>query len=454
MLKTFVNAWKIPDLRAKLIYTAFVVVVFRIGANIPVPFLNIATEGILGNAGGTTFLSYLSMMTGDAFNYGTIFAMSVTPYINSSIIMQLLTVAIPALERLQKEGEEGRKKIASITRYVTIGLGFMQSTAYYMYLRAQNYLMMDATGAAYKGGWAVFQAIIVILCLTAGTALVMWLGEQINEKGIGNGISIILFVGIISRIPTEAARLFSMNPSVGSYFFRGGPHGAYYVLAPLVVVIYIFMLAYIVWMDNAEHRIPVQYAKRVVGRKMYGGQSTHIPIKVNMSGVMPVIFASSILSLPPTIEMFLQNKIKEDGLWDKFFGLFQADNWAYAIIYFLMIIFFAYFYAAIQYNPVEMANNIRSNGGVILGIRPGKPTSDYIGGIIGRIIIIGALLLSVVALSPILFSIITEAALGEKNGMNITLGGTSIIIMVGVALETVKQLESQMMMRHYKGFLD
>ncbi|OQA48988.1 MAG: preprotein translocase subunit SecY [Firmicutes bacterium ADurb.Bin300] len=448
MLKTLVNAWKIPDLRTKLIYTAFVILVFRIGANIPVPFLNI-TEGILNNAQGTTFLSYLSMMTGDAFNYGTIFAMSVTPYINSSIIMQLLTVAIPYLERLQKEGEEGRKKIASITRYVTVVLGFMQSTAYYMYLRSQNYLMTDASGAAFTGFWAVFQAAIVILCLTAGTALVMWLGEQVNEKGIGNGISIILFAGIISRIPTEAARLFSMNPSINSYFFRGGPKGVYYYLAPLVVIIYILMLGYIVWMDNAEHRIPVQYAKRVVGRKMYGGQNTHIPIKV-----MPVIFASSILSIPPTIEMFVQNKIKEDGFWDKFFGIFRADNWKYAVIYFLMIIFFAYFYAAIQYNPVEMANNIRKNGGAILGIRPGKPTSDYIGGIIGKIIIIGALLLSVVALFPIIFSIITEAALGEGNGMNITLGGTSIIIMVGVALETVKQLESQMMMRHYKGFLD
>ncbi len=448
MLKTLVNAWKIPDLRTKLIYTAFVILVFRIGANIPVPFLNI-TEGILNNAQGTTFLSYLSMMTGDAFNYGTIFAMSVTPYINSSIIMQLLTVAIPYLERLQKEGEEGRKKIASITRYVTVVLGFMQSTAYYMYLRSQNYLMTDASGAAFTGFWAVFQAAIVILCLTAGTALVMWLGEQVNEKGIGNGISIILFAGIISRIPTEAARLFSMNPSINSYFFRGGPKGVYYYLAPLVVIIYILMLGYIVWMDNAEHRIPVQYAKRVVGRKMYGGQNTHIPIKVK-----PVIFASSILSIPPTIEMFVQNKIKEDGFWDKFFGIFRADNWKYAVIYFLMIIFFAYFYAAIQYNPVEMANNIRKNGGAILGIRPGKPTSDYIGGIIGKIIIIGALLLSVVALFPIIFSIITEAALGEGNGMNITLGGTSIIIMVGVALETVKQLESQMMMRHYKGFLD
>ena len=454
MFKTIANAWSIPDLRKKIIYTAFVIFLFRLGANIPVPFLDIADSGLLGSATGTTFLSYLSMMTGDAFNYGTIFAMSITPYINSSIIMQLLTVAIPALERLQKEGEEGRKKIASITRYVTIALGFMQSTAYYVYLRSQQYLMTDAEGNAFTGFWAVFQAIIVILCLTAGTALVMWLGEQINDKGIGNGISIILFAGIISRIPTEAATLFSMDPNVGSYFYRGGTNGAYYFLAPLVVIIYILMIAYIVWMDNAEHRIPVQYAKRVVGRKMYGGQSTHIPIKVNMSGVMPVIFASSILSLPPTIEMFVKNKITAGGGWEKFFNLFGSDHWVYALLYFGMIIFFAYFYAAIQYNPVEMANNIRKNGGTIMGIRPGKPTSDYIGGIINRIILLGALLLSVVALFPVLFSLITSAALSEDGGMNISLGGTSIIIMVGVALETVKQLESQMMMRHYKGFLD
>ena len=446
MFKTFANAWKIPDIRKKILFTAFIVLIFRIGANIPVPFVSIPADGLLSTESGTTFLNYLSMMTGDAFNYGTMFALSITPYINSSIIIQLLTVAIPALERLSKEGEEGRKKIATITRYVTIGLGLLQSTAYFIYLNAKKYVLYTGDSVFPK----VFQALVIIAILTAGTALVMWLGEQINDKGIGNGISIILFAGIVSRIPTEMTSLFSANPKVGSYFSRGG---IYYFLAPFVLVCYILMIAYIVWMDNAERRIPVQYAKRVVGRKMYGGQSTHIPIKVNMSGVMPIIFASSILSLPPTIQLFFQNKIKDGGMLDKFFGFFDATSVVYGVLYFLMIIFFAYFYAAIQYNPVEMANNIRSNSGTIPGIRPGKPTSDYIGKIISRIILLGALLLSVVALFPTVFSQITSLAL-PNGGMNISLGGTSIIIMVGVALETVQQLESQMMLRHYKGFLD
>ena len=446
MFKTLANAWKIPDLRKKILFTVFIVVIFRIGANIPVPFVSIPATGLISSDGGTTFLNYLSMMTGDAFNYGTLFALSITPYINSSIIIQLLTVAIPALERLSKEGEEGRKKIASITRYVTIGLGLLQSTAYFIYLNAKKYVLYTGNSAFPK----VFQALVIIAVLTAGTALVMWLGEQINDKGIGNGISIILFAGIVSRIPTEMTSLFSTNPKVGSYFSRGG---IFYFLAPFVLVCYVLMIAYIVWMDNAERRIPVQYAKRVVGRKMYGGQSTHIPIKVNMSGVMPIIFASSILSLPPTIQLFFQNKIKDGGALDKFFGFFSSTSVVYGILYFLLIIFFAYFYAAIQYNPVEMANNIRSNSGTIPGIRPGKPTSDYIGKIISRIILLGALLLSVVALFPTVFSQITALVL-PNGGMNISLGGTSIIIMVGVALETVQQLESQMMLRHYKGFLD
>ena len=444
MFQTLVNAWKIPDLRKKILFTAFIIVIYRIGANIPVPFVDIIEGGLLGGAQGTTFLSYLSMMTGDAFNYGTIFALSITPYINSSIIIQLLTVAIPALERLSKEGEEGRKKIATITRYMTLALGLLQSIAYFIYLNAKNYLLYTGDGFP-----KVFEAIVVILVLTAGTTLVMWLGEQINDKGIGNGISIILFAGIISRIPTEAAMLFGTNEAVPSYFSRGG---IYYFLAPFVVVCYLLMIAYIVWMDNAERRIPVQYAKRVVGRKMYGGQSTHIPIKVNMSGVMPVIFASSILSLPPTIQLFVASKISEDSFWNTFFGWFEPTSVVYNVLYFLMIIFFAYFYAAIQYNPTEMANNIRNNSGTIPGIRPGKPTAKYIEKIISRIILLGALLLSVVALFPTLFTMITD--LVTKDGMNISLGGTSLIIMVGVALETVKQLESQMMLRHYKGFLD
>ncbi len=444
MFKTFVNAWKIPELRKKILFTAFILLIFRIGAAIPVPFINVGAEGIFsGSQMQGTFMEYLTMMTGDAFNYGTIFAMSITPYINSSIIMQLLTVAIPALERLSKDGEEGRKKIASITRFVTIALGVLQSTAYYFYLRGNGYLMQNADGAAFTGFDAVFQALVIIICFTAGTALIMWLGEQINSNGIGNGISLILFAGIVSRIPSIGAQLFSSD---GGYFSFGG---AYAVLAVSVVIVYLLMIAYIVWMDNAERRIPVQYAKRVVGRKMYGGQNTHIPIKVNMSGVMPIIFASSILSLPPTINLLVNAK-EGTGL-ATFFGLFTSAHWAYAIMYFVLIICFAYFYAGIQYNPIEMANNIRKNSGAIPGIRPGKPTSDYIKKILSRITLLGALLLSVVALFPIIFQQVTKAAHHE---MAISLGGTSIIILVGVALETVKQLESQMMMRHYKGFLD
>ncbi len=441
MLKTLANAWKIADLRKKILFTALIILIFRIGAAIPVPFINAGTDGIFSDAQMSgTFMEYLNMMTGNAFNYGTVFAMSITPYINSSIIIQLLTVAIPALERLSKDGEEGRKKIATITRFVTVGLALLQSTAYYFYLRGNDYLLHSAAGDKFTGFAAVFQALVIITCLTAGSALIMWLGEQVNDKGIGNGISIILFAGIVSRIPTIITQL-------GEYY----SHGAIYsVLSAFVSIIFILMIAYIVWMDNAERRIPVQYAKRVVGRKMYGGQSTHIPIKVNMSGVMPIIFASSILSLPPTINLFVGAK-EGDGWYDHFFKFFSNQSWVYAVIYFLLIIFFAYFYASIQYNPIEMANNIRKNSGAIPGIRPGKPTSDYIQKILSRITLLGALLLSVVALFPILFQLITTAC---KVPMSVSLGGTSIIILVGVAIETVKQLESQMMMRHYKGFLD
>lgn len=445
MIKTFLNAWKIPELRKKILFTAFIVLIFRIGSVIPVPFANIHGFDIITADYAGTFMEYLQMMTGEAFNYGTLFAMSITPYINSSIIMQLLTVAIPALERLSKEGEEGRKKIATITRYVTVALAILQSTAYYFFLRNST----TSSGGSYLvpvngTGPQIFQALVIILCFTAGAALIMWLGEQINDKGIGNGISIILFAGIVSRIPTMLTQLFS--PTQG-YISKGG---AMIPLSIWVFVSYLLMIAYIVWMDNAERRIPVQYAKRVVGRKMYGGQNSHIPIKVNMSGVMPVIFASSILSLPPTIQMFVH--AKDGSFWSKFFGVFSSSHWAYGIMYFLLIIFFAYFYAQIQYNPIEMANNIRKNSGAIPGIRPGRPTSDYIAKILSRITLLGALLLSVVALYPVVFQQLT--AKFAPTTMYITLGGTSIIIMVGVALETVKQLESQMMMRHYKGFLD
>ena len=439
MISTFINAWKVADLRKKMLFTALIVLIFRIGAAIPVPFTNISGDNGIIDPTGETFMNYLSMMTGEAFAYGTIFALSITPYINSSIIIQLLGVVIPALEKLSKEGEEGRKKIATITRYTTIGLALLQSTAYFIYLRAQGYVVTDAEGNLFTGFAAVLQGLAVILCLTAGSCFVMWLGEQVNEKGIGNGISIILFAGIVSRIPTLGYMMYA-------HFIQGG---AYYALVPIVIVCLLAMIAFIVWMDNAERRIPVQYAKRVVGRKMYGGQSTHIPLKVNMSGVLPVIFASSILSLPPTVEMFLKDDTKEK--FAGFFELFTTSHWFYSVLYFFLILFFAYFYASIQYNPVEMANNIRKNSGMVPGLRPGKPTSDYIKKILGRMTLLGALLLSVVALFPNIITLFTDL-IGSP--LTLSLGGTSLIIVVGVALETVKQLESQMMMRHYKGFLD
>ncbi len=447
MIQTIKNAWRIPEIRKKILFTALIIFIFRLGAAIPVPFLNIGADGLLGNTGTTsaTFFDYINMISGNAFNYGTIFAMSITPYINASIIIQLLTVAIPPLERLSKEGEEGRKKIAAITRYTAVGLGVLQAVAYYVFLRSQNALSTtDSTGDK------VLQALTIIFVLTAGTALTMWLGEQINDKGIGNGISILLFAGIVSRIPTYVGQLYQ-------YIYFGG---IYYALVPIAVVCLVLLVIFIVWMDNAERRIPVQYTKRVVGRKMYGGQSSHIPIKVNMSGVLPIIFASSILSLPATIEMFVNPE--EGKFWDKFFNVFTAEHWAYSIIYFVLIIFFAYFYSSIQYNPIEMANNLAKNSGTIPGIRSGRPTSDYIAKVISKIVLLGALLISVVALFPILYSQITKlicTAVGQvgtngETGVSISLGGTSVIILVGVALETVQQLESQMMMRHYKGFLD
>ena len=440
MISTFINAWKVADLRKKMLFTALIVLIFRIGAAIPVPFTNITGDGIVDPT-GETFMNYLAMMTGDAFTYGTIFALSITPYINSSIIIQLLSVAIPYLEKLSKEGEEGRKKIATITRYTTVALALLQSTAYFIYLRAKDYIVTDANGDQFTGFAAVLQGLAVILCLTAGSCFVMWLGEQVNEKCIGNGISIILFAGIVSRIPTIIYTLWA-------HLMQGG---AYYALVPIVAIILLAMIAFIVWMDNAERRIPVQYAKRVVGRKMYGGQSTHIPIKVNMSGVLPVIFASSILSVPPTVQMFISEYKITGTFWEKFFGVFTTSHWFYSVMYFVLILFFAYFYASIQYNPVEMANNIRKNSGMIPGLRPGKPTADYIKKILGRITLLGALLLSVVALFPNIITLFTNL-IGSP--MMLSLGGTSLIIVVGVALETVKQLESQMMMRHYKGFLD
>ena len=381
----------------------------------------------------------MNTLSGGAFAQATLFAMSVTPYINSSIIMQLLTVAIPPLERMAKEGEEGRKKIGAITRYVAVVLGLVQGLAYYLYLRGSSYegtpIVTYTEGAA-----GVFTAIVIVLVFTAGTAMMMWLGEQINQKGIGNGISILLFAGIVARLPDTVNILVQ---ALQAAWQAPDSFGQYYFFVPLFVIIFLAIIWVIVFMNDAERRIPVQYAKRVVGRKMYGGQSTHLPIKVNMSGVMPIIFASSILTIPSTIQLF----VTPTGFWKTVLDALSTTGWVYALIYFLLILMFAYFYVAIQYNPIEMANNLRQNNGTIPGIRPGKPTSDYIQKILSKITLIGALFLAVIALLPIAFSAFT--------GMhNLMMGGTSVIILVGVALDTMKQMESQMMMRHYKGFLD
>lgn len=434
MLKTIRNAWSIPDLRKKLLFTLMIIIVFRIGSVIPVPFLDMSAlaTAMNGMNEGNTMLAYLNTLSGGAFANATLFAMGVTPYINSSIIMQLLTVAIPPLERMAKEGEAGRRKIGTITRYVTVGLGLIQGGAYWYYLHKSGVTVYT------EGFSLVFSAIVIILVFTAGTALMMWLGEQINSNGIGNGISILLFAGIVAQLPYTLSML-------GQFWKLAGEGSTqFYFLVPLWIVIFVAIVWVITFMQDSERRIPIQYAKRVVGRKMYGGQSSHLPIKVALGGVLPIIFASSILSIPGTINLFAKVK---DGFWGAFFNAFDTSGWLYNVLYFILIIMFAYFYTTIQYNPIEMANNLKSNNGTIPGIRPGAPTADYIRNILSRITLIGALFLAVIALVPSIY--------GSATGMGrMAIGGTSIIILVGVALETVKQLESQMMMRHYKGFLD
>ena len=425
MLETIKNAWKVVDLRKKILFTLFIIIVFRVGSAIPVPFIDPAALEASNMTGG--IFQSISILTGGALEYGAIFALGVTPYINSSIIMQLLSVAIPALERLSHEGEEGRKKIAKYTRFATVILALIQGIAYYIFLESNGIVTVKGTGAV------LFAGAVIALALAAGSALVMWLGEQIDEKGIGNGISILLFAGILSRAPQAFMGLVNLW------------NLQYQVAVVGIVVVFLLVIAFIVWMTNAERRLPVQYAKRVVGRKMLGGQNTHIPIKVNMSGVMPIIFASSILMIPSMVLTFMGNKVN----WvTKGLQLFSTQGIFYAVIYFAMIIGFAYFYVTIQYNPVEMANNLRKNSGSIPGIRPGKPTSDFIKKVLSRVTLIGAICLSVIAIGPIIFSFISPAF------ASVSIGGTSVLIIVGVALEMVNNLESQMLMRHYKGFLD
>lgn len=439
MFKTIRNAWKLPELRRKLLFVVFALLIFRVGAAIPVPYINTEylQDYIAANSG--TIFGLLNTLSGSALSQATLFALSIQPYINASIIIQLLTIAIPALERLAKDGgEEGKKKIQSITRYTTLAIGLLQGWGYYTLIRSYGLLTNE-------GIWA---AVVIVVSFTAGAVFLMWLGEQITEFGVGNGISIILFTGIVSRLPHMIMVLYN-----GVKSWAAGLESSESVvvmnpgIAVLLVVGMLALVVFIVFITNSERKIPVQYAKRVVGRKMYGGQSTHIPIKVNLSGVLPIIFAQSIAMIPATIGMFVPSSQQEGTAWNTFLSVFNSTSLLYAVIYFLLIIMFSYFYATIQFNPVEVANNLKKNGGFIPGFRPGRPTAEFLAKVLSRLTFFGAIYLGIVAILPI----ITENITGIQN---MSIGGTSVIIVVGVALETVKQLEAQMLMRHYKGFLE
>ncbi|MBR4990671.1 MAG: preprotein translocase subunit SecY [Oscillospiraceae bacterium] len=425
MIETLKNAWKIAELRKKIIFTLFILLIYRVGNVIPVPYIDTATlASYFDSVLSSTILGLYNAMSGSAFSQATVFALGIQPYINSSIIIQLLTVAIPALERLAKDGgEEGKKKITAITRYTTVGLGLLMGWAYYMMLC--NYESSYGLSIVTQQGF--LPGLVIVLAFTAGSAMVMWLGEQITEFGIGNGISMILFANIVSGLPKMVGALFTMV----------------WWQALIVVVGMAALILFIIFINDAERRIPIQYAKRVVGRKIYGGQNTNLPIKVAMSGVMPVIFAQSICSLPATVYTFA-------GWKQGFFynALWAPNSWGYAVLYFIMIFFFSWFYSTIQYDTVEISNNLKSNGGFIPGFRPGKPTAEFIQKVINKIIVFGAIYLGIVALLPIVAGNVMPGV------RNLAIGGTSVIIVVGVALETVKALEAQMLMRHYKGFLD
>lgn len=460
MIQTIRKAWGIPELRKKIIFTLLILLIFRIGNAITVPYINTAALKAQLDAMGTTYFGLLNAMSGGAFAMATVFALSIQPYINSSIIIQLLTVAIPALERLAKDGgEEGRKKIQSITRYATIAIAILQAVGYYFMMKRYNLLEGGADG--------IWPALVIIVTLIAGSSFVMWMGEQVTEFGIGNGISIILFAGIISRVPTmisgmiDGVRTWSAvqngtitldSLTAAGYTSTAAQQVLDSAIAPWAVVLLIVgmlaLIVFIVFINDAERRIPVQYAKRQVGRKMYGGQSTNLPMKVNMSGVLPIIFAQSIASLPITIWSFIgvPNQATSPVAYS-FYNAIDTKSVLYMVVYFIMIIGFSYFYSSIQFNPVEIANNLKKQGGFIPGFRPGKPTVDFIKKVLNKITLFGAIYLGIVAICPLLVGKVI-------NNSSVSIGGTSVIIVVGVALETVKALESQMLMRQYKGFLE
>ena len=428
MIQTIRKAWGVPELRKKIVFTLLILLIFRIGNAIPVPYINTTLLGNYLDSMSGTVLGLYNVMSGGAFAEATVFALGVQPYINSSIIIQLLTIAIPALELLARDGgEAGKKKIASITRYATVAIALLQGFGYYMICK--NYNILEQQG--------IWPALVIIVSFVAGSSFVMWLGEQVNEFGVGNGISIILFAGILSRVP-------NMVTMGASYIRTKGSIG--YLWIALLIVGMLAMVVLIVHVNEAERRIPVQYAKRQVGRKMYGGQASTLPMNVNMSGVLPIIFAQTIASLPATIWAFIGTP-EEGTVGRSIYNAIDTKSVLYLIVYFLMIIGFSYFYATIQFNPVEISNNLKRNGGFIPGFRPGKPTSDFIAKVLNKVTLFGAIYLGIVAICPL----IAGKLLGNSG---LAIGGTSVIIVVGVALETVRALESQMMMRQYKGFLE
>ena len=428
MFKTFANAWKLTDLRKKILFTFLIIVLYRVGVAIPIPYLNPAMLGEIAKMAEGSIFQYLNILSGNAFSQATLFALGVSPYITSSIVMQLLTIAIPALERLAKEGQDGQKVINKITRYVTVGLGVITAFGYYMLLRNQGMLTDDG----------VFAAIVMITCYCAGSSLVMWLAERVNDHGIGNGVSMILLANIVAGLP-------SMVSTFWAHLVSGKISGIIIAIASLIIGL--GMVVFVVFMNESERRLPIQYAKKVVGRKMYGGQSSHLPLKLTMTGVMPIIFANSIVTIPATIKMFLN--VPEKGFWAGFFGLFEATSWVYVVLTLLLIVAFAYFYTAISFNPIEISNNLKKNGGFIPGIRPGKPTAEYITRILNRITLIGAICLGIIAVVPMVANIIARGNLGA-----LAFSGNSIIIVVGVLLETTREIESQLSTHHYKGFLE
>lgn len=441
MFQTLKKAWGVPEIRKKLLYTLLMILIFRFGCFVTVPFLD---SDVVGNwmdthATDGNFLEYLNILTGGAFSQATLFSLSITPFINASIIMQLLTYALPPLERMRDEGEEGRKKIEKITAFVSMALAFFMAYAYYVTLtRMTDEKGNHAVLYMAKDWKQYFSAAVIILCFVAGTSIVVWMGNRISDKGIGNGISIILFAGIAARFPTDVGLLVELTKQTPEKYL-------FVSIAYLLFIV--FEIGFIVFMNEAERRIPIQYAKRVVGRKQYGGQKSHIPIKICMSGVMPIIFAMSFMALPQTIQMFAGEPTKSSGFYYHFMKFFNRTSWTYAILYFILIIAFNYFYVSIQYNPIEIANNLRQSNGGIPGIRPGKPTSDYIHKVLSKITLVGAFFLGIIAVIPIFI------AMADNSLVSLSMGGTTILISVSVALETTRTLESHLMMRHHKGFL-